>query len=58
MSSWKAENIGVISLENETKVLARIKQMCCDSLNKYPQTLKEDIQILAKDDANPALTFN
>jgi len=45
--------VGVVSLENETKVLVHIKQMCTDGLNKYPQTLQEDMQMLIEDDANP-----
>jgi hypothetical protein len=45
-------------LENEAKVLAHIKKMCTEALNKYPQTLQEDIKILAEDDANPTLSFN
>ena len=49
-ASWKAENIGTISLQNERKVLQMIKKLCTEALKLYQTTLQEDMEILAKDD--------
>lgn len=38
-SDWKAENIGVISIQSERALLVRINKLCKDALSLYPQTL-------------------
>ncbi len=56
--SYKAENINVISIQNEKQVMNRLKQLCSDALKQYPHSLQEDIAILKKDDTEHNLTFN
>ena len=56
--SWKAENLGAMSVQNERKVLQLIHQVCTAALKQYPTSLQEDIAILAKDDIEHNLSFN
>ena len=55
---YKAENISVLSIKNEVKVLERLKEKSLASLAEYPNTLEEDNKLLAKDDEKQFLTFN
>jgi len=57
-SCWKAENLGVISRENEKRVLAHIKKLCVEALKKYQHSMQQDITILAEDDKDQKLSFN
>jgi len=40
----------IISLENESKVLDKLKKMSENYLAAYPNTIEEDIQILESDE--------
>lgn len=55
---WRAENVSAFSAENESKVLAWINTESKKALNEYPQSLKEDLEIIEKDDHASYLTFN
>lgn len=57
-SQYKAENIGIISIQNEIKVLQFVHKMASDALALYPDSLQADQQILTKDDVEHTLTFN
>ena len=50
--------MNVMSLQNELRVLQSINKMCTEGLNKYPTTLRTDMEILYADDVNSELTFN
>lgn len=39
IGSWKAENLGALSIQNERKTLQYIKNACVDALKLYPSTL-------------------
>jgi hypothetical protein len=58
IKSYKAENISVMSISNELKVLGKLKEKSLASLAGYPNTLEEDNDLLAKDDEKQFLTFN
>lgn len=59
MKSYKAENIAVLSIKNERRVLQRVKTLCEESLKMYPHTLAEDEEALRQDDeGTKPLTFN
>ena len=55
---YKAENLSVISIKNESKILSKIKQMSETYLAAYPNSIEEDTEILARDDKEQYLTFN
>lgn len=38
--------------------MARVRQLCVDALKQYPHSLKEDIELLKKDDQEHHLSFN
>jgi histone-lysine N-methyltransferase SETD3 len=57
-SQYKAENIGIISISNEKKVLQFVHKQATDCLKLYPDSLQTDMQILAKDDETHSLSFN
>lgn len=57
-SSWRAENIGVISLHNERKMLQHLRKLSIEALKKYPSSLQEDVRLLAEDDEKQTLSFN
>ena len=44
--------------ENEAKAWKLISSACDKNLSRYPTTLQEDIELLAKDDQEPSLGFN
>ena len=56
--AWKAENLGVISLSNERRVLALIKKMSLEALHKYPNNMQVDMAMLEKDDYEHDMSFN
>ena len=57
--SYKAENISVLSIKNERRVLQRIRSLCEESLKQYPNSLAEDEEALRMDDEGlKPLTFN
>ena len=51
---YTAEDVPVISKQNERKVWLRIKSMAEEYLGRYPNTYEEDLVILERDN----LTFN
>ena len=55
---YKAENLSVMSIKNESKILSKIKQMSETYLAAYPNSIEEDTEILARDDKEQYLTFN
>lgn len=59
VKSYKAENIAVLSVKNERRVLQRVKTLCEESLKMYPHTLAEDEEALRQDDeGTKPLSFN
>lgn len=51
---FKAQKVGPISLNNELKVLQRVKKECERALNLYPETYEDNIATLEKNN----LSFN
>ncbi len=59
VKSYKAENISVLSISNERRVLQRIRCLCEDNLKHYPNSLAEDEEALRQDEEGAApLSFN
>ena len=48
----------MFSKENELAAWKLISQACQEALDRYPNTLKEDIELLKKDDEEHNLGFN
>lgn len=59
IKSYKAENISVLSVRNEKRVLTKLRSLSEDALRQYPTTLAEDEETLKNDDEGTAqITFN
>ena len=55
---FKGTSMNAINLENETRVWLRIAKLVTDSLSRYGTSLKEDLELLEKDDTEKTLTYN
>lgn len=50
LSEWRAERLGMISVDNEKRVMRLLNGLSKEYLAKYPQTLQQDLEILEQDD--------
>lgn len=55
---YSAENFMILSIKNEVKVLTSVKNLASKNLSNFPTTIKEDQELLLRDDTEHNLTFN
>lgn len=57
--AYKAENLPVLSIKNETRVLEKLKSLSKEYLGWYPHSLSDDEEALRQDDEGMTeMTFN
>lgn len=57
--AYKAENLSVLSIKNETRVLQKLKSLSEEYLSLYPCSLADDEEALRQDDEGVTeMTFN
>ena len=55
---FKGTDLRPHSLESERIVWEKIGELAHEQLNRYPQTLEEDLELLSKDDKEGFLSYN
>ena len=58
VKNYKAENISVLSVANERRVMTKLRELSATYLKNYKDTLENDNAMLEKDDAECYLNFN